>query len=414
MTNEEHIISQLAFYNQLHHYLPKINPQWFSVPFHQKVVKTLTKLYIQNEEVDLVQISRSMERKEVVQFIELQQRVSGMPDIERHMRIIEYAYIKKRFIDDLSSVDLSTELDVLVKSVQDIVDNTQFTTLNDPKQIIKETNRVVDEIAQNVANGTKLSGRPTGWKLINKYLGGYNAGDLIVVAGRPGMGKTAIALSLIKDFAAIGGKGLFLGLEMSNDQLARRYISLIGQIPNYKIRNGNLSEFEVEQMCNTANAQTVNFWIDDDAVVTIADIRGKAKLHKAKHGLELLVIDYIQLIKGTKQNREQEIAEISRNLKLLAKELHMTVIILAQLSRKSEERQDKRPLLSDLRESGAIEQDADVVMFPFRPAYYDKDKPAIEDAELIIGKNRNGECVVIPTKFNGALTQYTEDLTPRH
>lgn len=131
---------------------------------------------------------------------------------------------------------MSTELDVLVKSVQDIVDNTQFTTLKDPKQIIKETNRIVDEIAQNVANGTKLSGRPTGWKLIDKYLGGYNGGDLIVVAGRPGMGKTAIALSLIKDFAAIGGKGLFLGLEMSNDQLARRYISLIGNIPNYKIR----------------------------------------------------------------------------------------------------------------------------------------------------------------------------------
>lgn len=413
MTNEEHIISQLAFYPELGHYLPKINPQWFTVPFHQKIVKTLTKLYIENEKVDMVQIGRAFERKEVIQYIELQQRVSGMPNIEKHMRIIEYAYIKKRFIDDLGNIDLTAELPALVQTVQEIVDNTSFTTLKDPKSVIKETNRVVDEIAINIQNGNKLSGKPTGWKLLDKYIGGWNAGDMVVIAGRPGMGKTAIALTLVKDFASIGGKALFLGLEMSNEQLVRRYISLIGQIPNYKIRNGNMSAFEIEQMCEAANNQKINFYIDDEAVLTVADIRGKAKLHKAKHGLELLVIDYIQLIKGNKQNREQEIAEISRNLKLLAKELNMTVIILAQLSRKSEERQDKRPLLSDLRESGAIEQDADVVMFPFRPAYYDKERPAIEDTELIIGKNRNGECVVIPTKFNGSLTQYAEDLTPR-
>jgi replicative DNA helicase len=413
MTNEEHIISQLAFYHELAHYLPKINPQWFTDPFHKKIVKTLTKLYVENEKVDMVQIGRAFERKEVIRFIELQQRVSGMPNIEKHMRVIEYAYIKKRFIDDLSTIDLTAELPALVKTVQEIVDNTSFTTLKDPKSVIKETNRVVDEIAINIQNGNKLSGNATGWRLLDKYIGGWNAGDLVVVAGRPGMGKTAIALTLVKDFAAIGGKALFLGLEMSNEQLVRRYISLIGEIPNYKIRNGNMSEFEIEQMCEAANAQSVNFYIDDEAVLTVADIRGKAKLHKSKHGLELLVIDYIQLIKGNKQNREQEIAEISRNLKLLAKELNITVIILAQLSRKSEERQDKRPLLSDLRESGAIEQDADIVLFPFRPAYYDKERPAIEDTELIIGKNRNGECVVIPTKFNGSRTLYTEDLTPR-
>jgi replicative DNA helicase len=141
-------------------------------------------------------------------------------------------------------------------------------------------------------------------------------------------------------------------------------------------------------------------------------IRGKCKLHKAKHGLDLVIIDYIQLIRVNKSHsREQEIAEISRGLKLMAKELKCTVMILAQLSRKPEERADKRPLLSDLRESGAIEQDADVVLFPFRPAYYDKEQPPIENAELIIAKNRHGESGVIDATFDGKLTKYTEVIT---
>jgi len=129
------------------------------------------------------------------------------------------------------------------------------------------------------------------------------------------MGKSAIALCLLKDFAVTGGKGLFIGLEMSNDQLARRYISLLANIPNYKIRNGNLNQYELTQMCEAANKQQTEFYIDDDPIMTVADIRGKAKLHKARFGLELLVIDYIQLVKGTKSNREQEIAEISRSMK---------------------------------------------------------------------------------------------------
>ena len=132
-----------------------------------------------------------------------------------------------------------------------------------------------------------------------------------------------------------------------------------------------------------------------------------------KFPIDLLVIDYIQLIKGTKRDREQEIAEISRSLKLLAKELQITVVVLAQLSRKCEERSDKRPMLSDIRESGSIEQDADVVLFPFRPAYYSGEKHEIEEAEVIVAKNRHGECHTIPVHFTGSRTMYTEDLTPR-
>lgn len=413
MTNEDHILSQILFYDELHHYLPKINPQWFEDVRHQKYIKVLTKMYIENKSKDMVQFAKHLTRPELLDMVHLQHRVNGMPRIESHLRIVEYQYIKKQFVLQLQTIDLKLELADLVKQTQDIIDATTFTTLKDPKPIIAQTSAVVEQIIANAKAGTKLTGRPTGWRFLDKYLGGYNIGDLIVMAGRPGMGKTAIALTLVKDFAAVNGKALFLSLEMSNEQLTRRYVSLLAQIANYKMRNGTLSDWDLSTLQTVANQQFIQFFTDDEAVVTVADIRGKAKLHKAKHGLELLVIDYIQLIKGNKVNREQEIADISRNLKLLAKELHITIIVLAQLSRKSEDRADKRPMLSDLRESGAIEQDADIVMFPFRPAYYDKEKPDIEDAELIIGKNRNGECANIPVTFNGALTEYKEDYTDR-
>jgi replicative DNA helicase len=299
-------------------------------------------------------------------------------------------------------------LNELVTDIQNVVERTTFSTHKEPSSIVKVTNKVVDQIVFNAQNGGNLTGKQTGWRFLDKYIGGYNEGDLIVVAGRPGMGKTAIALTLTKEFAQIGGKALFISLEMSNEQLAKRYISLIGDIANWKIRNGQLRENEILQVCDIANNQTIEFFIDDDVDSRIGQIKAKAKLHKSTKGLNLLVIDYIQLIKGTKTNREQEIAEISRTLKLLAKELKITVMILAQLSRKSEERADKRPMLSDLRESGAIEQDADIVMFPFRPMYYEQEKPEMEEAELIIAKNRNGECVTIPTYFEGMYTSYKE------
>ena len=248
---------------------------------------------------------------------------------------------------------------------------------------------------------------------MDNALGGWNAGDLIVMAARPGMGKTALALSLIYEFGKMGGKGLIISLEMSAEQLAKRYFSLITDIVNWKIRNATLKEHEVTTLCNAVVNSNVDFFVDEEPNATIQQLRAKAKIHKARHGLDLLVIDYIQLMKGTKPNREQEIAEISRNLKLLAKELNITVIVLAQLSRKPEERAEKRPMLSDIRESGSIEQDADVVLFPFRPAKYEQEQPEIEDAELIIAKNRHGECKIIPTTYIGARTLYKENIAPK-
>jgi replicative DNA helicase len=412
METEEFIIGQMLWYPEFHHALPKIKPQWFTTALHKKVINTMTAIYLSNEAIDILRLSKALKKDEMLLTLRIQQKVSTKASIWPYLRELEYNYLRTNLISQLSELNLTKDLMGLTQDIQKLLDGTKFTTNKEAKSIVHETNMLVDKLVENIQKGQRLTGKPTGWQYLDKYIGGYNGGDLVVIAGRPAMGKTAIALSLTKCFAEIGGKALFLSLEMSNEQLTKRYLSIIGNIPNYKVRNGNLKEQDIDKLCNIANSQTVNFFVDDDPETSINDIKAKVKLHKAKHGLELLVIDYIQLIKGTKQNREQEVAEISRNLKLLAKELNITVIILAQLSRASEARQDKRPLLSDLRESGAIEQDADVVLFPFRPAYYQQDKPAIEEAELIIGKNRNGECATIPTRFEGQLTLYTEDTTP--
>jgi replicative DNA helicase len=409
MDTETHIISQLLFYPEFHHQLPKVKPQWFKKPLHQKLINVMTALYLEGTPFEIIRLSKALKGAELIETLTIQQKVAYKSSISPYLRELEYNYLHTQFIDRLGNLNLTKDLNALMQEVQQLLDSTQFSSAKAPNSIVNETNKVVDKIVENIQKGQRLTGKPTGWLFLDKYLGGYNGGDLIVIAGRPAMGKTALALSLTKDFAATGGKALFLSLEMSNEQLAKRYLSIIGAIPNYKVRNGALKENDIDRLCNIANSQTINFYIDDDPETSIADIKAKVKQHKGKHGLDLLVIDYIQLIKGTKQNREQEVAEISRNLKLLAKELSITVIILAQLSRASETRQDKRPLLSDLRESGAIEQDADSVLFPFRPAYYQDEKPVIEDAELIIGKNRNGECVTIPTTFEGQLTLYKEN-----
>jgi replicative DNA helicase len=400
----------MLFYDDAKHFLPRINKNWFTDTMSAKLVEVMTEMYYNNEAIDYVSLSKHFDRMQVIEIIQLQQQASGITDIKPHLMQLEHDYIKKQVVEGVLSLDVTKELNELVTDIQNVVERTTFSTHKEPSSIVKVTNKVVDQIVFNAQNGGNLTGKQTGWRFLDKYIGGYNEGDLIVVAGRPGMGKTAIALTLTKEFAQIGGKALFISLEMSNEQLAKRYISLIGDIANWKIRNGQLRENEILQVCDIANNQTIEFFIDDDVDSRIGQIKAKAKLHKSTKGLNLLVIDYIQLIKGTKTNREQEIAEISRTLKLLAKELKITVMILAQLSRKSEERADKRPMLSDLRESGAIEQDADIVMFPFRPMYYEQEKPEMEEAELIIAKNRNGECVTIPTYFEGMYTSYKEKI----
>ena len=410
---EEHILGQLLFYPQTRALLPRMKESWFETSLHRQVIKRMIEKYFNNEPIDYMSLTEGMEHKQRVEVIRIGQNVHDVANVSEYIPRLEQKFLHKQFIENLAKIDLTTDLKTLIESTQSVIDNTKFTTIHDPVSIHKISALALDNITEAIKRGETITGKPTGWKSLDRMLGGWNAGDLIVMAARPGMGKTALALSLMYEFCKLDGKGLFISLEMSGEQLAKRYFSLITDILNWKIRNATLREYEVNQLCHAVNTSEVDFYVDEEPNASIQQIKSKAKVHKAKHGLDLLVIDYIQLMKGTKQNREQEIAEISRGLKLLAKELNITVIVLAQLSRKPEERSDKRPLLSDIRESGAIEQDADVVMFPFRPAVYENEKPEIENAELIISKNRHGECGIIDTNYIGGRTMYKENIAPK-
>tara|TARA_Y100001933_G_scaffold41871_1_gene38882 strand:+ start:657 stop:2105 length:1449 start_codon:yes stop_codon:yes gene_type:complete len=295
-------------------------------------------------------------------------------------------------------------------------------------EAIELANRAFDSDIQGV------SGIPSGFIDIDKKLGGLQNSDLIILAGRPSMGKTALATNIAynasianyKKYGKASSVGFF-SLEMSSAQLATRILSDISKIPSEQIRRGELSENEFNQFVDAARSlDQSKFYIDDTPALLISSIASKARRLKRTHGLDFLIIDYLQLIRASsnKENRVNEIAEITQGLKAIAKELNIPVLALSQLSRQVENREDKRPQLADLRESGSIEQDADVVLFIFREEYYkEREKPGDQDldalikwqeemeqihgkAELIIGKQRHGPVGTVDLAFDGRFTRF--------
>jgi replicative DNA helicase len=408
INRESYIIGCLIQDKATHVFLPKIKPYWFE-GWNKEIIEFMQLSYLNNNPIDLVSLARQFKGKafELTQFTN---SYAYSTDLKHYLFELDIEYKKTQLIEKLSGLNTFNTLDLILKDIDLITQEANITIDKEPLPMSKVTAKVIDDLEQQMQRGEKLMGITTGWRMLDKYIGGWNKGNLVIIAGRPGSGKTAIALSLTIS-ACQNAKVLFMSLEMSSEELSKRYISFFANIENYKIRGGNLKTNEHEHISQTLYRLQNDFFVDDDTKTTIADIRAKAQFHKAKHGLNILIIDYLQLIKGTKQNREQEIAEISRNLKIIAKDLGITVIALAQLSRKCEERADKRPMLSDLRESGSIEQDADLVMFPFRPQYYQQEQTDIEnDCELIIGKNRHGSTITIPMSFEGKYTRYKEIL----
>jgi len=306
----------------------------------------------------------------------------------------------------------------------------------------------VDMAARAYQREGKLSGLATGLKDLDAKMGGLQQSDLIIVAGRPGMGKTALATNIAYNVARAwrgetradghmqtvdGGIVGFFSLEMSAEQLATRIISERTEIPSSTIRRGGINENDFERIKDVSiELQGLPFYVDETGGLNIAQLAARARRLKRQRGLDLLVIDYIQLLQGSsrrsQENRVQEVTEITTNLKALAKELNVPILALSQLSRQVESRDDKRPQLSDLRESGSIEQDADVVLFVFREEYYLSNKeprPGSEEhlkwqtemaavhgkAELIIGKQRHGPTGTVQLQFEAAVTRF-DDLTP--
>jgi replicative DNA helicase len=276
-------------------------------------------------------------------------------------------------------------------------------------EIIQQVLKIINDLSKK---DTIITGIPSGFYDLDKLTTGFHEGDLVIIAARPAMGKTSFALSIIHNVSVIERlPSAFFSLEMSKEQIGMRLLSLESRIPLKSLRSGFLGEKDLERLTEVAlDIAKAPIYIDDTASLSILELRAKARRLKREKDIKLIVVDYLQLMRSHRrtENRQQEVAEISRGLKALAKELNIPVIALAQLSRQVEIRADKRPQLADLRESGSIEQDADLVMFIHRPEYYKKNPTPEEEglAEIIIAKQRNGPTGIVKLAFIKDITKF--------
>lgn len=267
--------------------------------------------------------------------------------------------------------------------------------------------RALTEIGTRLEGAAKYSGVPSGFVDLDELTNGFQRADLILLAARPSMGKTALALNMAANAALSGKTVAVFSFEMSKAALAKRLLVSQARVDSAKVQNGTLTAEEYSELLNAADVLSrLKLYISDTAETTIAELRSKARRQKMENDVELIIIDYLQLMTGEGENRQQEISAISRSLKGLARELAIPIIALSQLSRQAELRADKRPLLSDLRESGALEQDADMVMFLYREDYYDHESEKANVAELIIAKNRNGATRTLNLYFDRACMRF--------
>ncbi len=282
------------------------------------------------------------------------------------------------------------------------------------QEAIKEAIEKLQELAEHEGD---ITGIPTGFKDFDAKTAGLQDSDLIIIAGRPSMGKTTLAMNIAESAAIKHEKAVAIfSMEMSAQQLVRRMFSSLGQIDQNKLRTGNLDDLDWPKLTSAMNLlHKSHIFIDETASLAPAELRARARRLKREHDIGLIVVDYLQLmaVPGTRENRATEIAEISRSLKAIAKELHVPVIALSQLNRALEQRPNKRPVMADLRESGSIEQDADLIVFIYRDEVYNEDSPDKGKAEIIIGKHRNGPTGTVVLTFQGHWLRFL-NYAPEH
>jgi replicative DNA helicase len=399
---------------------------------HQIVFNAIKRLFGNNEPVDILTVTEELRKNGELElaggayFITmLTNRIASAANIEFHARIIIQKFIQRELIRVSSeiikdayedSTDVFDLLDKAETGLFAISETTIGKSYMDMQSIIKEAIR---EIAAGRNQEGRLKGVGSGFTELDRITSGWQKSDLIIIASRPGMGKTAFSLTMARNAAIDFKKPVAVfSLEMSSVQLVTRLISSETEIPQEKLRKGTMEEHEWAQL-NTRITSLINapLFIDDTAALSIFDLRAKCRRLKAHHDIQMIIVDYLQLMQGsqdTRGNREQEISSISRSLKTLAKELDVPVIALSQLSRASEKRAAAaKPILSDLRESGSIEQDADMVLFIYRPEYYKIDTDDQGDstagvAEVLIAKNRNGPLKDVRLRFISKYAKFAD------
>lgn len=398
-------------------------PQDFYYIPHQLVYQAILAITAQSKRVDLVTLQDELSKQNVLEqaggvifLMSLQEDIPALGLIEQHATIIKEKAVLRELIKSATTIitECYTQNDQGIDAVLDNAEKTIFQISNKRSdQSFVQLNIWLKKTFQHLSNikshSRGITGVPTGYEKLDQMTSGFQKGDLIVVAGRPSMGKTGIALGLASNAAAEGATVGFFSLEMPAEQLSLRLLSSESGIPHHNIRNATITSDEwVELTSVAARLADMKLFIDDTPMLNLMDLRAKARKLKSEYNLQMLVIDYLQLVHSARQheNRHQEVSEVSRSLKALAKELEIPVVALAQLSRAVDSRMDKRPILSDLRESGAIEQDADLIMFLYRDVVYNPETENPDSAELIIGKQRNGPTGTVYLNFIRELTKF--------
>lgn len=390
---------------------------------HKLIYDSIIELFDKDEPADIVTIVEALRTKGILDTVGgityITNLVSAVPttaNIKHYANIVEEkATLRKLIKSSMETMDkcytggeeVPVILDFAEKSIFDI---SQKTMTNDFEPMSKILEKGFDEIERLYKNKGAITGVPTGFTELDSKTSGFQRGDMILIAARPSMGKTAFALN-IAQYAAIRNNSsvAIFSLEMSKEQLAYRILCSEANIDMLKLRTGNIDDEDWVRLARSAGPiASAKIYIDDTPGISITEMRSKCRRLKIEYGLDLVVIDYLQLMQGRNrsENRQQEVSEISRSIKALAKELSVPVVALSQLSRAPETRTDHRPMLSDLRESGSIEQDADVVSFLYRDEYYNKETEKKNIAELIIAKQRNGPTGTVELAFIGKYTKF--------
>lgn len=385
-----------------------VQPAYFYKFEHQSIFGAMLELFEQRTPIDLVTLSEQLEKKELLAKIGgatyLTTLVNSVPtasNIEHYAKIVkEKAVLRQLIAAGTKITELGFNEERVVDSILDESERTLFnvsqknltTKFAAIRDILTES---IDRIEMLHENKGAIRGVPSGFRDLDNLLAGFQKSDLVIIAARPSMGKTTLALNIAENVACEANKTVgFFSLEQSKEQLADTLLCSIGEIDSWKLRTGNLSEGDFSSLNEAMGILSeAKIFIDDTPLLNVMNIRAKARRLQMETNLDLIVVDYLQLIEGGGRNsdsRVQEVSDISRSLKALAREIDVPVIALSQLSRAVEARPDKRPQLSDLRESGSIEQDADVVMFIYREDYYHKDSDKKGVAEILIRKHRNG------------------------
>ena len=409
-----------------------LKPESFYKDVHQKIYKTIIDLSMEEKAIDILTVTEELKRRNSLEEVggplyitQLTSKVASAAHLEFHARIIQQKYIQRELIRVSSDIqrkafDETMDVDDLLDQAEsDLFEIAEGNIKKETAKINVLVKQAIHQIEEAAKREDKLSGVPSGFTKLDRLTSGWQKSDLVIIAARPSMGKTAFALSMGRNIAVEHKRPIAIfSLEMSSIQLVTRMIVSETELPVDRIRNGRLEEYEWKQLdYKIKSLVEAPIFIDDTPAISIFELRAKCRRLKVQHNIEMIIVDYLQLMSGpgdSKGSREQEVSSISRSLKTIAKELDVPVIALSQLNRSVELRSgNKRPQLSDLRESGAIEQDADLVIFIHRPEKYDiyedeQGNSLVGIADIILAKHRNGPIGDVQLKFKDESAKFVE------